>query len=67
MLEKGSMSTANGHGLVDPKIWGKPVGFANKVERVPRLKRRRPLPFFFPPSPEKEKKRGGGLFLGPRE
>lgn len=33
------MSTANGHGLVDPKIWGKPVGFANKVGRVSLSKR----------------------------
>jgi len=28
------MSTAFGHGLVDPKIRGKPVSLANKVERV---------------------------------
>jgi len=28
------MSTAFGHGLVDPKRWGKPVSFANKVGRT---------------------------------
>jgi len=30
-VEKGSMSTWNAHGSVDPKIWGKLV-IANKVE-----------------------------------
>jgi hypothetical protein len=28
-LEKGSMSTAVGHGLADPKSRGKPVSHAN--------------------------------------
>jgi len=31
------MSTALGHGLVDPKRWGKPVSFANTVGRIPGL------------------------------
>jgi len=28
------MSTALGHGLVDPKRWGKPVSSANTVGRI---------------------------------
>jgi hypothetical protein len=36
MLEKGSMSTAIGPGLVGPKKRGKPVSFANKGRRVQR-------------------------------
>jgi hypothetical protein len=35
-LEKGSMSTAIGPGLVGPKTRGKPVSFANKGRRVQR-------------------------------
>jgi len=30
------MSTASGHGLADPKRWGKPVSLANKGRRVRR-------------------------------
>jgi len=42
MLEKGSRSTAIGHGLVDPKIRGKPVSHANKAGRVLRSAGARP-------------------------
>jgi len=34
-VEKGSVSTANGHGLGDPKRWGKPVFLLTRVKIHP--------------------------------
>ena len=35
-VEEGSMSTATGHGLVDPKRWGHPVSMAHYAPCIER-------------------------------